>query len=336
MIKKCVGCGIELQNFYKDKPGYTPKNLFDAKYCERCFKIINYNSAKIVTLDKEENDILNIVNTKAKFVLFLIDVLNINTETINMFNKIQTNKALVISKSDLLPKSIKKNRVADWIKSIYKIEEDIIFCSALKKYNIQKIIDYLTINEYKATYVLGYTNSGKSTFINEIFNKYQTNKSMITTSLIPNTTLDFIKLKINKDLVLVDSPGFILSNAIYKNDEIDFIKKINTKKQLKPITIQIKENMIININNKVIIKNLTDTNSMTFYMSNDVDINKTFKYKIINGFEKKIFDLDDNIDIVIKGLGFINIKKSCELEISMFDHELLEIRDSFFKGDYYE
>lgn len=336
MIKKCIGCGIELQNFYKDKAGYTPKNLFDAKYCERCFKIINYNTAKIVTLDKEENEIINIINEKAKFVVFLIDLLNINNETIDMFKRINTNKVLIVSKSDILPKSIKKSLVSDWIQNTYNIEEDIIFCSAIKKFNIQKIIDYLVENKIKTSYVLGYTNSGKSTLINEIFNKYQTNKSMITTSLIPNTTLDFIKLKVNKDITLIDSPGFVLSDAIYKIDELDFIKKINTKKVMKPTTFQTKESMVINISNKVIIKNMTDKNSMTFYVPNDVEINKTFKYKVINGYEKRIYDLDDNIDIVIKGLGFINVKKSCELEISMLNHDLIEIRNSFFKGDYYE
>ena len=40
MTKKCIGCGLELQNIYKDDKGYTP-NL-DYVYCKRCFRLKNY------------------------------------------------------------------------------------------------------------------------------------------------------------------------------------------------------------------------------------------------------------------------------------------------------
>jgi 30S ribosome assembly GTPase len=336
MIKKCSGCGVELQNINKNRIGYTPKNLFDVNYCERCFKIINYNDAKIVTLDKEEKDIIDIINNKAKYVLFLIDVLNINSDTVNTFKKIKISKSLIVSKYDLLPKSVNKNKIKEWLKNEYDINDNIMFCSALKNINLRPIVDYLEKNNIKTTYVLGYTNSGKSTLINSIFNKYQDNKSMITTSLIPNTTLDFIKLKVNENLTLIDSPGFIQKSYIKLNNDIDLLKKLNTKSTIKPITIQIKEDMLINIDNKVIIRNLTGNNSMTFYLPNEIPVNKTFKYKVINGFEKNIYDLDEEIDIVIKGFGFINVKKACELEISTTNHNIIEIRNSFFSGDRYE
>ena len=50
MIKKCQGCGYTLQSDDSSKLGYVPKTKNkNPKLCERCFKIIHYNDAKIVT-----------------------------------------------------------------------------------------------------------------------------------------------------------------------------------------------------------------------------------------------------------------------------------------------
>ena len=76
MIKKCQGCGYTLQSDDSSKLGYVPKTKNkNPKLCERCFKIIHYNDAKIVTLPIEENKILNIVNKSDNHSLFLIDFL---------------------------------------------------------------------------------------------------------------------------------------------------------------------------------------------------------------------------------------------------------------------
>ena len=41
-MKKCIGCGAELQSIDKTLPGYIDASNIEGKdYCERCFKIIN-------------------------------------------------------------------------------------------------------------------------------------------------------------------------------------------------------------------------------------------------------------------------------------------------------
>ena len=48
MIKKCLGCGAIMQMQDKNKIGYINEEKYmDAKYCERCFKLINYGEYKI-------------------------------------------------------------------------------------------------------------------------------------------------------------------------------------------------------------------------------------------------------------------------------------------------
>ena len=44
-MAKCIGCGIKLQTFDENKPGYVPllvsADLGEDVYCKRCFQIIH-------------------------------------------------------------------------------------------------------------------------------------------------------------------------------------------------------------------------------------------------------------------------------------------------------
>lgn len=330
MTKKCLGCGITLQSVNKKGLGYCPKKVGEAPYCERCFKIIHYNKASVATLLKESAKIISIVNKKALHVFFLIEFLNINSETINKFKEIETPKTLIISKCDVIPKSIKLNNVSAYLKEEYELDSEIIFVSSTKAKNLGSIMNVLEKESVTTAYVLGFTNSGKSTLINALYEKYTSNKSKITTSLIPNTTLDFINVKINDNLTLIDSPGFVLNNNLYKNDDIALIKRINPKNYLKPITFQCNKLMYLNIEDKIIFKINSKSNSLTFYLSNELNIKKSFK-STSKEFNLKL-EVLDNSDIIIKGLGFINVKKASEVEVFVSEPSLIEVRNSVFKG----
>ena len=78
----------------------------------------------------------------------MIDLLNINTETINTFKKINCNKTLIISKLDIIPKSIKESLIIEWLKEEYNIENNIIFLSTKKNINTKQLIKMLTTKGY--------------------------------------------------------------------------------------------------------------------------------------------------------------------------------------------
>lgn len=330
MIKKCLGCGIKMQYTNPLEAGYVSKNIKDnPKYCERCFKIIHYNKADVASLPEESIKIVKHVNSKAKYVFFLIDFLNINTKTIKKFKEIKVPKTLIISKCDIIPKSIKEKRIIEFIKKNYQIEENIIFISSAKIKNIYSIKKIMNNQNIIEAYVLGYTNAGKSTLINKIYEKETDNKSVITTSAIPNTTLDFLQLKISNDFILIDSPGFVMDITLYQNDEIELIKRVNTKKILKPITYQTKDNMYLNLEDKIIFNVKGDKNSLTFYLSNNLFLKKEYKFKHEN-LKNITLKVNDNTDIVIIGVGFINVKKKATIEINTINKDLIEVRPSCF------
>ena len=205
MIKTCPGCGSTIQ--YKDpqKVGYSPKK--DAKLCERCFKLKNYNKREIIDLKYQNDDIIALLKNKDGAIFFITDFLNISRKVIETFKKINHhNKYLVINKIDYIPKSITKEKYIDYIKETYKIKNDVILISALKKTNLTSFLN--KIKEYKNSYICGYTNSGKSTIINELCRLCGKNSNILS-SLMPNTTLDLIKIRLDENIHIFDTPGFI-------------------------------------------------------------------------------------------------------------------------------
>ena len=329
-MSKCIGCGVILQNKDKNKVGYTPKEkITNNMYCERCFKINNYNTKFITKLDNINSYIISNINKKAKYVLFLIDYLNISTETINTYHQIKVKKSLVISKLDIIPKSINKEKLINFLKTNYNIQDEIFFQSTKKNLNTLSLINYLETNNIKEVYILGYANSGKSNLINKINGIYNDKVNKVTTSSIPNTTIDFIKIKVNDNLTIIDSPGFVYENTIYQSNEYDLIERINPKKFLKPRTFQTKKNTSFLIEDRIRI-DANSLNSFTFYISNELDIKRFFNNNSLLEENTISLDILNNSDLVIKGLGFINIKKPCTIKVYAKDINLFEVRKSHF------
>ena len=333
MIKKCIGCGITLQWEDENELGYIKKDkINEAKYCQRCFRLMHYNEMNYTKLPINQKTILKNVNDKKYLVFFLVDLFNINKEVISTFNSIKNPKCLVISKTDLLPKSFNFEKIKLWLNKNYHINDEIIFLNSLKKYNINKIFKVMDEYKTKKCFMMGYTNSGKSTLLNTITGS----DNKITTSMLPNTTLNFINIYYD-DYIFIDTPGFDLNNKIYNNDDFDFIKKINNTKFVKPGVYQMQKNSSILIENKIRVKNLGNDNSFIFYMSNNINLSKVYENNDrLEELELKTYHVKDNTDLVIKGLGFINIKKSCDLNIYTLDHSIIEFRKSFLGSDFYE
>ena len=131
MTNICPGCGSTLQYTDSNKVGYTPKK--DAKLCERCFKLKNYNEKKVINLEYNNEDIINLLNSSAKTIFFITDFLNLSKKVIDIYKKISVhNKYLVINKIDYIPISINKDKYISFIKSNYDINDEVILVSAKK------------------------------------------------------------------------------------------------------------------------------------------------------------------------------------------------------------
>ena len=302
---KCIGCGAILQNTDPTIDGYTP-NLAN-KLCQRCFKIKNYgaNIANIKPIIKEE--IIKKINKQKVFVIFLLDFLNIYEEIITTFKNIKLPKMLVITKSDLIPKNIKKDILVNNLKDYYKIKEDIIFTSSKSKENLSVLKNIIATQE--KVYFLGFTNSGKSSLINTL------TKSNLTISKRDNTTLDFIKIKTEEGIIF-DSPGFVPDN---------FFDNMLPKRIIRPVIYQLKNKYELKINDNYLSSDVD--NNLVLYFSNDVKVDKRVK-KMNLPTEIKV---NANTDLIIKGLGFVLIKKESLIKTDLAS-DLLEIRPTIIGG----
>ena len=330
MIKKCIGCGSFLQTEDKTKEGYINSKVYEkANYCERCFKITHYGEIsvlekKVLVLDFIRNIDINIP------VLYLIDLTCVSNVTLEPLKNIKNKIYLVLTKRDLLPKSVKNRKIISYIKdNISKEIEDIFVVSSEKMVNIDLLFNKLINDKVKTCYVLGHTNSGKSSLINS-FLKRQGENSFITTSSVPNTTVELINIKLNDNLTIIDTPGFVNESSISNFIELNNYKKILPRKEIKPKIYTIRSNYMIIIENILRIENNTNDNlELIFYLKNELNYNKM---KVITRNDLKILDkviinIEDNEDIVIEGLGFIKVVGSATLTIYTLDRSIISKRN---------
>lgn len=323
---KCRGCGIVLQNTNPQALGYTIS--LDKDYCERCFKIKYYGEYKIV--DKDYHDYVEILKQIGKqkdLIVFLIDIININNSVLDTLKLLNNNVLLVVTKRDVLPLSLTDEKIYKYIDYLNLKLKDKLIISSKKDYNLD--VFYAMLKKYQTSpkvYIVGNTNTGKSTLINKMLYNYATYDKEIVTSFIPSTTLDTLDIILNDDLTLVDTPGLIETGNITNYLGIASLKKANINKLIKPITYQISrhQNIIIEDFLRIEIKQ----GNITLYMSNNLKIERFYKpINKLNHLKKQELKVE-NSDVLILGLGFIRVKGIVEFNLFTIDGVEVLIRPS--------
>lgn len=330
MTKECLGCGSVLQTTAPKDEGFVKSSvLAKANYCERCFKIKHYGEYSV--LDKKidtDGIIRNINSDNLASVAILIDALNINDNIKKYIKRFKNKKYILITKKDILPKSLKEKKLIEYIKNNVCDTENIMCISSVKNYNIDNFLNKIKEDNVKRLYIVGFTNSGKSTFINHLLTSQMKNPT-ITTSAIPNTTASYITIKLDNKITIVDTPGFIDSNAVYNFIDYNKTIKLYPKKEIRVKTFQIRNGYSIVINDIFRIDNLGKGNSFSFYMSDKLRYEKVKlkneKLKILPSIS---IETTECTDVLVNGLGFIRITKPGEFKIYALDEKMISIRKS--------
>ena len=322
MIKKCLGCGVILQTIDINKEGYIDN--IEKEVCERCFRLKNYGEYKEVTLNNDTfKQILSDI-PKDSLVVYLTSLLNINLDFIKEFK----NVIIVLTKKDLLPKSVKDYKLINYISKIANNYIDIEIISSVKNYNLDNLLNKIQkYNNGKEVYFVGMTNSGKSTLINKLIKNYSNNETQITTSIYPSTTLNKIEINLDK-LKIVDTPGLISSGSILNSLSLKEIKKITPKKEIKPRSYQLKGKGSLVIENYIRLDYYTE-NNIAIYLANNLNITKiTHENTKLKDSNKYSFNLTKDKDIVIEDLCFIKFTKECKIDIYSPDNVNIYERDN--------
>lgn len=317
-MNKCNSCGAILQDNDTNKEGYV-KDI-NLNLCERCFRIKNYNDYKVIS--KTNNDFESIfkeINDSKDLVIIVTDVFHLNID--NILKYIKNPVLLVISKRDIMPKVMNENRLLNYINNKQIIDKVLI--SSYKNYNLDELYSKIKLNKKSNNvYIVGYTNAGKSTLINKLLYNYSNNDTSLTTSILPSTTLSTININLSDDLVLIDTPGIINENDLSSSIDINLLKKIIPKKQIKPITYQIKNKQFIIIDD--ILKIEVINTNITLYMSNSLNIDRIYKN---NELDNKI-KVNKNEDLVIEGVGFITFSNDTIISYETYKNVNIYTRKS--------
>lgn len=321
MNNKCLGCGSIFQTDDPNEAGFIEeKSEGNSLVCKRCFRIKNYGDYQVIKKNTEDyQKIFDSIKLKEDLVLFLCDIFTLD-ESLNYINNFEGKVVLVITKKDLLPKSVKEYKLLNYINKNYDIKiKDVIFVSSNKNYNIDRLMNVIMKNKVsKNVYLVGNTNAGKSTLINAIIKSYGENEGFITTSVLPATTLDIIKVRISEDLTLIDTPGLVSNNNYLTDVNPKEVKLLMPKIEIKPRTYQMKPNQSIIIGDYARIDYLSsEKNSFTLYLSNEIKVSRINLNTNDNlrNLKRTSFDLKEKKDIVINGLCFCKITKDAKVNV---------------------
>ena len=316
-IKHCLGCGVRLQDVNILKIGYTVN--IDNDLCMRCFRLKNYGEYESVSSSLVNYEqILGTVNRTRDLAIYVVDLLNIppNLESIKTYLK--NDIILVLNKRDLVPLSVKDEKIIEYIKNLGVDFTDIVVVSGEKNYNMDLL--YKKIKKYQKSenvYVVGYTNAGKSSLISKFIKNYGDGNINLTVSPLPSTTLNKIVIPISKTITLIDTPGIIDNANMINFVDKKMYKRLNSKKEIKPRTYQLSKNQCLVIDDLLRIDYVEgDKNSLTFFIPNEI------KIKRIGNKSDKLRDLSFKTiavgfkeDVCINGVGFIKIVSSCKINI---------------------
>ena len=107
--------------------------------------MMHYGDSNMNFSPKTRSQIISRVNGDNKFVVFIVDFLNINNEVIDIYNSIKGEKLLVINKCELIPDEIYKQKLSEYVRKVYKIDGDIKIKGGTKNHGVKSIYRYFLL-----------------------------------------------------------------------------------------------------------------------------------------------------------------------------------------------
>lgn len=329
---KCVGCGAKLQTDNPETIGYVPPFKLTENHrfvCQRCYYMVYRTSVddklKIGSTEETTNkDILQSLKlfekrlenicSKRCILVYMIDIFDFDGSFVSNLPFIVGNNPviLILNKIDLLPEDINIGRLHVWVKKqceargLTKIHR-IHFVSCTKGFRMGEVkADMIRLVQYfhADIYVVGCTNVGKSTFINNLLSSstiekktgqdllnylglkegqfsltelkraYKDKKEpQLTTSSFPGTTLNPIRIHFGRAHSLYDTPGIVQPHQITHYLHSEEIKMVLPKKRVRVVSFRLREGKCIHFGGLARIEMLQGKPFFfTVFMSNEVKV----------------------------------------------------------------
>lgn len=308
-------------------------------FCQRCFRLRHYNEIQPVNLtDDDFRRLLEQIADTNSLVVYVMDVFDFSGSLIPGLHRFVGNNdvLLVGNKVDVLPRSLKRTKIKDWMRQQANIAGlrplDVALTSGKNGDAIAHLLDLIEKYRHgRSVYVVGVTNVGKSTLINQIIKEVTGDRDdVITTSRFPGTTLDRIEIPLDDDSNIVDTPGIIHQDQMAHYLSAADLKYVSPQKEIKPTTFQLNAGQTLFMGALARFDYIQgDRTGITAYFENNLLIHRTKLANADNFYDKHAGDLlapptaaglDElpplqrhefkttvKTDIVIDGLGWITV-----------------------------
>lgn len=338
----CQGCGVAIQIVDPKEAGYVPKSSLENEelLCRRCFRLKHYNETQDVSIT--DDDFLRMVSSIREadgLVVHVIDIFDVQGSLIANLPRIVGDHPIILvgNKVDLLPKSTNQERLKQWLRSSanemnIKVQ-DVFLISSTKGHGVEELAQQIErYRNHKNVYIVGTTNVGKSTFINQIIKQSSGLKDVITTSYFPGTTLGFIEIPLDDATFLIDTPGIVNKQQMVHYVSKKDLRFITPAKEIKSRGYQLNSKQTLFFGGLARLDFIRgDKQTFVCYFSNQIPIHRTKldnadalyeqhlgkllsppdeeTMKKLPPFTQSTFKIGkESTDIVFPGLGWVTIK----------------------------
>ncbi|MBB6448801.1 hypothetical protein HNR44_000750 [Geomicrobium halophilum] len=362
----CSGCGVPIQTKDSSQMGYAPPAVLDRSViiCQRCFRLKHYNETPDVPLEAEDfQKMLTTVGDTDALIVMLVDLFDVEGSWLLQRDDLKNNKLLLVgNKLDLLPHSVNERRLKTWLKKDALQRgwkpSDVLLMSASKSGDVKRIASQIDEKRKgKDVYIIGSTNVGKSTFINQLIKMFDGDEEqLITTSSFPGTTLSFIDLPLDDGSKLYDTPGVINPKQMLAQLPQAEMASLQPKKEIKPIVHQLQTGQTLffgGLARMDFIDGEPSQNHFVCYFPSEFKPHRTKLNNAAALYEKhaggellsppgkdalavipnlkqqSFYIHQDKTDIVIPGLGWITVGKAgAEIDIYAPEHVEVTTREA--------
>lgn len=355
----CIGCGAILQSEDENKAGYVPSSVLKREYselqdiyCRRCFRLRHYNEVSDVELtDDDYLRMLNEISSKDALIVNLVDIFDLNGTVISGMQRFAGDNPLIIvgNKIDLVPHVISQGKIRQWlteqVQSIGLRPKEVAVVSAIQSESVKDLLEVIEKERRgRDVYVVGTTNVGKSTLINQIINIATETEDVITASYFPGTTLGSIEIPLDDGSNLIDTPGIVQRTNLTHYLKGRELKTIIPRKEIKPSVYQLNEGQTVFVDGLARFDYVEGDGKQpfVFYVSNELQLHRTKLENADELYERQLgkllsppseytaetfpklkkheFVIDTPTDVVVSGLGWVAIHRP-NTKVSMWAPE---------------
>ncbi len=347
-MSNCQGCGAAFQTTHAKRPGYQKDTTH--LLCSRCFGLRHYNRNELL----EESSVLRVLPGDALGVVIL-DLFDLEVAFLSRLPRYFSGEfLLVVNKVDLFPDSMNPAKTKDYLRRLAKEHGlkplDVFVVSAKTGDGIDDLMDAMHRFHKDEIYLIGPTNSGKSSVLNQMLRRWDIVHE-VTVSPFANTTLDHIGIALD-DVMVFDTPGLVRDRHVHHLLTTS-LKAIVPTKTIKPVTKQLKSSGTLFIGGFLRL-DVTAANGISLFVSPALVIHVTSTAKADDFFAQHqfttlalptvheaallgpmVFDtikVTSDHDVVIEGLGFLRVAKATTLRLHHYHHVSVYVRPSVFRS----